>query len=88
MSESVQSEPGAAATLSIVLEPTVGLEVDYTVKEQGSVKLVKTVEIAVETTIVMLDPVLMLWAGDSNHHPLWVIIILALVNAGMKMRRR
>jgi hypothetical protein len=88
MSESFQSEPSEAATLEIVLEPRVSVEVNYTVQEQNSVKLVKTVEIAVETTIVMLDPVLMLWAGDSGHQPVWMIIILALVNAGMKMRRR
>jgi hypothetical protein len=88
MSESFQSEPSAAATLKIVLEPMVFLEVNGIVAEKNSAKLVKIVEIAVETTIVMLDPVLMLWAGDSGHHPVWMIIVLALLNAGMKMRRR
>jgi len=47
MSESFQSEPSEAATLEIVLEPRVSVEVNYTVQEQNSVKLVKTVEIAV-----------------------------------------
>lgn len=87
ITENGDPEPSERATLKIVLKD-LGVEVDCSVPERYSAKIIELAGIAVGA----LGSVLMLWVGASAGYPAWVTAILALavLGAGTKMscRRR
>jgi hypothetical protein len=80
-----QPGPSESATLKIVMEP-LGIEVDCTMPERHSAKMVQLAGIA----MAVLGPVLMLWVAASTDYPAWATatLVLALLSAGVTMSRR